>query len=269
MILSGSELVKTIRIEQADRAAALLAEHSIMPKLVIIRDSDNPVINKYVQMKINYGESIGVEVENRLVSTEHLVAEIDRANNEDTVHGIIVQLPIQASKEETETIVGHIKPAKDVDGLTGKGEFHSATAGAIDQLIRGYNIDLSKRRIAIIGYGKLVGEPLTQMWRDRGLTVEMFRKSDGRDISQYLHDYDLIVTATGVPELIKSDMISPGTVLVDAGTASEKGVIVGDVEEALRQRDDIDITPKIGGVGPLTVSTLFSNVLQSTENSVK
>ena len=113
---------------------------------------------------------------------------------------------------------------------------------------------------SIVGRGKLVGAPLEKMWTESNYDVTVFHKGD--DLNT-LADYDVVVTATGVPGLIKTEMIKYGGVVVDAGTASEGGVIKGDLDEAVRERDDLTITPKIGGVGPLTVSMLFEHVLQA------
>ena len=126
--------------------------------------------------------------------------------------------------------------------------------------MNGYDIDIKSKKIAIVGHGKLVGAPLEKMWRESGYNVTVFDKGD--DISK-LNEYNLIVTATGVPGLIKSEMVQPGAVVVDAGTASEGGVIKGDLDEVARERDDFIVTPKIGGVGPLTVAMLFEKVIQA------
>ena len=165
-----------------------------------------------------------------------------------------------------------ITPKKDVDGLAqnydnsdtaSKRKFESATATAINWLLTGYNIDLAGKKIALVGRGRLVGAPLERMWKASGLDVTVFRHDSDLGL---LSDYDVIVTATGVPHLIKSKMVAPGAVVVDAGTASEDGVLVGDVDDAVRERTDLSaITPKIGGVGPLTVSVLFEDVIAAAQ----
>ena len=117
----------------------------------------------------------------------------------------------------------------------------------------------------MVGRGKLVGAPLFKELKNRGLKPELFHR--GSDLNQ-LKNFDLIITATGVPGLIASDLISPRTILVDAGTASEKGVLRGDLDPTLYDRTDLAaITPKIGGVGPATVSCLFENLIAAyTQN---
>lgn len=261
-ILNGAEIADYMKENQAHQARSLAAQ-GVQPKLVIIRDSDNPVITKYVHLKQAYGEDIGVVVEDWL--REDVGNAIKEANDDASVHGIIVQLPLK-DKSMTDVING-IVAEKDVDGLgsiarSEKGEkiyFESATATAINWLLAGYDIKLNGMKIALVGRGRLVGAPLERMWRDSGLNVTVFRSKS--DLSE-LKDFDVIVSATGVPHLVKSEMVKTGAVIVDAGTASEDGVLVGDVEEAVRERDDLTaITPKVGGVGPLTVTALFEHVL--------
>ncbi len=262
-ILDGGELAGFMKEAQVARVRSLVGR-SVQPKLAIIRDGDNPVIVKYVNLKQQYGEDIGVVVEDW--HNQDTVALIEKANADSSVHGFIVQLPLQSGN--LDEILGHINPDKDVDGLNPTGEvFESATATAINYLLAGYNIDLTAHKIALVGHGRLVGAPLEKMWRNSGLDVTVFdRKSDLTD----LVNYDMIVSATGTPHLIKSEMVRNGAIVVDAGTASEDGVLVGDLDDAVRERDDLTaITPKIGGVGPLTVTALFEHVLIAAEKSVQ
>lgn len=258
-ILSGAELAGFVKERQAGVVAALCAE-GIAPKLAIVRDNDSPVIAKYVALKQAYGADIGVEVVDLL--TADLGAAVQTANSDRRVSGIIVQMPLM-NPAETDPVVKQIIAAKDVDGLSKRGNFDSATATAINWLLAGHNIDLSKMKIALVGRGRLVGEPLAAMWQTSGYDVTSFQKGD--ELAQ-LVNYDLVVTATGVPRLITSDLIKAGAVVVDAGTASEDGVLVGDLDESVRARADLlAITPKIGGVGPLTVSVLFENVITAAQ----
>ena len=155
-----------------------------------------------------------------------------------------------------------INSAKDVDGLSNSEKsYDSATATAILWLLTGYDIDLKNKSIALVGRGKLVGAPLYRMFKNSNLNVKMFHRGD--DLTE-LKNYEVIITATGVPGLITNDMISAGTIIVDAGTASEKGILKGDVANEVRDRKDLAaITPTTGGVGPLTITCLFDHVIQS------
>ena len=261
--LNGSELAGYIKERQFQVARGMTVRLGRSPKLLIIRDSDNPVITKYVNLKKRYGEDIGVEVEDFCArSSDEIREKILVANKDVTVDGIIVQLPI-VEREMTDELTGLIAPEKDVDGLSRDGEFDSATATAINWLLAGYGINLVGPRIALVGYGKLVGAPLYEMWSNSGCDVTVFRRGD--DLSQ-LVNFDIIVAATGVPGLIKSEMVREEAVIVDAGTASEGGVLVGDVSDEVRAREDLTaITPRVGGVGPLTVTCLFEHVIEAAE----
>lgn len=254
-ILNGRELADFIKERQFLTVRGMTKK----PKLLIIRDSDNPVIVKYVNLKKEYGEDIGVLVEDFLAkSSDEIRERILAANADDTISGIIIQLPI-LEREKTDELTSLIAPEKDVDGLSGNGNYDSATATAINWLLAGYGIDLAAQKIALVGRGKLVGAPLFKMWTNSSFDVTVFGRGD--DLSS-LKNFSLIVSATGVPGLITSDMVAPGTIVVDAGTASEDGVLVGDVAEAVRERTDLSaITPRTGGVGPLTVACLFEHVI--------
>lgn len=278
--LNGHELAEYMKENQARQARSLRAQ-KVQPKLVIIRDSDNPVITKYVQLKQKYGEDIGVEVEDWLC--EDVAKAIHEANDGPSVHGVIVQLPLK-NRVMTDEVVREIVPEKDVDGLSHEANsrvkgystdeidvqtearFESATATAINWLLAGYDIDLTGQRIALVGRGRLVGAPLERMWRNSGYDVTVFRSKDSLET---LPEYDVIVSATGVPHLIKDELVGSGAVIVDAGTASEGGVLVGDVDDLVREREDLKaITPKVGGVGPLTVTALFEHVLIAASQRV-
>lgn len=271
--LNGAEIAGYMKENQAHQVRVLNSQ-KIQPKLVIIRDSNNPVIIKYVNLKQQYGEDIGVVVEDWF--REDVAEAIAEANADNSVHGIIVQLPLKDTSQ-TDGIVSKITPKKDVDGLAAishgtnndfednsRGEtFESATATAINWLLAGYDVKLQGRKIALVGRGRLVGAPLERMWKNSGYDVTVFRSHS--DLNE-LKDFDVVVSATGVPHLIKTEMVKPGAVIVDAGTASEDGVLVGDVDESVRERADVSaITPKVGGVGPLTVTALFEHVLMAAK----
>ncbi len=264
--LNGRELAGFIKERQAHLVRSLRGR-KIFPKLLILRDNDSPVIKKYVTLKQRYGEDIGVAVEDRLVgNADELKSAIEQASQDTAISAMIVQLPL-TNPAETDSVVGLITPAKDVDGLSGNGKFDSATATAINWLLTGYDIDLEHAKIALVGRGRLVGAPLEKMFHNSGYNVQMFHRGD--DLAR-LHDYDIIITATGVPHLIKGDYIKAGAVVVDAGTASEDGVLKGDVDDEVRSRTDLKaITPKIGGVGPMTVSVLFENVIFAAQQQAK
>lgn len=254
--LNGSELADYVKARQAHQVKALRSRKK-WAKLAIFYDNDSPVITKYMSLKQSYGEDIGVAVDIIKLTASDAEEKLRVAAEDDTVTGIIVQLPLAECDMK---ILDLIPLKKDVDGL--RGESDTATAIAIHWLLTSYGIELPEKKIAIVGRGKLVGAPLERMWRESNYDVTVFTKGSNLD---ELINYDVIVAATGVPSLIKSRMLKMGAVVVDAGTASEGGVIKGDLDDEARERDDLTLTPKIGGVGPLTVTMLFEHVLQAAE----
>ena len=255
--LNGSELAGFIKERQAKQVRALRQAWHINPRLAIVTDVENPVIEMYMRLKQRYGADILIDVEIHRVPAGGALEVIQELNNRDDVQGIILQLPISNS-DQTDELLESIREDKDVDGLRKRAIFQAATPTAISWLLAGYGVDLKNKKVAIVGRGRLVGAPLEKMWLKSGVDVTVFEKGD--DLSQLIN-YDIIVSATGVPGLIKSRMIKPKAVVIDAGTASENGKIIGDASEEVRQRNDVIITPKKGGVGPLTVSALFDNVI--------
>lgn len=265
-ILNGAELASFIQERQAKQIRGLRQAHGVFPKLVIIVAGQNPVIDTFVRLKEAYGADILVDVEVVRPADADVAAAIEAASADPLVHGIVLQLPVPEGLD-VEALVRRISPEKDVDNLGG-GDVHvSATAMAIDWLLAGYNVDVKGKGIAIVGNGRLVGAPLAKLWRTAGHAVSVYDDSE-KNLSSQLREADIIVTATGVPGLITSDMIAPGRAVVDAGTASEGGVIVGDVAADVRERTDLAITPIKGGVGPLTVAALFDNVIAAARSTV-
>ena len=262
--LNGKELAEFIKEKQAHQVASMKVTKKV-PTLLIIRDSDNPVILKYVTLKIRYGEDIGIKViDYRAHSTTEIADKIKAANQDKNIHGIILQLPL-TDKSKTNELTNLINPKKDVDGLGSNAEYDSATATAINWLLTGYDIKLENQKIAIVGRGKLVGAPLYKMFTNSHYDVTQFHHGD--DLTK-LNQYDIIISATGVPGLISDEMVRSGATLVDAGTASDKGVIKGDLSDEVRSRTDLTaITPIIGGVGPLTISCLFDHVIESAQKN--
>ncbi len=265
-LLNGSELASYIKERQARQVRALRQASHISPKLAIIQTTDDPVIATYVRMKQQYGEDILVDTDIHRPHAAETISLIEKLNNDPSVHGIIVQLPL-VDGLDVDKVVNTMTPEKDVDGLGEKAPWTPATAMAIDWLLAGYNVELKNKSIAIVGNGRLVGRPLTKLWTSMGLQVTTYDDTSV-DLPTAVRKAQVIITATGVPGLITSSMVQLGSVVVDAGTASENGTIVGDVAADVRERDDLTITPPKGGVGPLTVTALFDNVIRAAQATI-
>ncbi len=252
-----------IKARQAQTVRSLTQSDGIIPKLAIIKTIDNPVIDLYVSLKQRYASDIGIAVDVYRLQQKTVPDMLKQLNHDVSVHGIIIQLPIE-HPEATEELVNMVTPDKDVDALGANARFDPATPMAILWLLSGFNIDLQGKRVVLIGKGKLVGKPLAEMLQKSGVNVQTIDRST-RNVSAITLNAEVIITATGQPSILKSNMVSPGTVIVDAGVASENGKTVGDVDEELFERNDITITPKKGGVGPLTICALFENVIMAAE----
>lgn len=260
-LLSGSELAGFIKERQARQVRGLRQSQGIAPRLAIIQTKDDPVIDTYVRLKKRYGADIQIDVDIHRVAQTEAPDVIKQLNADDSVHGVIVQLPL-ADPAETDKIVNLVAPSKDVDALGTEARFEPATPMAILWLLAGYNIDLAGKKVLLIGRGKLVGAPLEKMLESSGVEVDVVGREAG-DLSVHTKQADVIITATGSPAILYADMINPGTVVVDAGVASEAGKTVGDLAPDVYERDDLTITPSKGGVGPLTVCALFENVIRA------
>lgn len=266
-LLNGKELAGFIKQRQAKQVRMLRQAHKIIPKLVIIQgEKASDVISTYVRMKQRYASDILIETEVVSMPQTELPAYIDKANRDSTVHGIVLQLPLD-EPSQTESIVNLIAPEKDVDGLGERAHFISATAEAIDWLLSGYGVELAGKKISLLGRGKLVGRPLEKLWKARGYNLKVLDRSS-TDIDATLADSQVIVSATGVARILNNQNVPHGITVVDAGTVSEDGKIVGDAADELQVRRDLTITPPKGGVGPLTIVLMFDHVIQAALSQI-
>lgn len=263
--LNGKELAEFVKERQAKAVRGLKQQWNVRPRLAIIRTNPDPVVDSYMRIKTGYGEDILVDVDVHTIEQSEALKLIKKLNNDTSVHGIIVQIPLP-NKERTDEILNAVAPEKDVDGLGENSIFDPATPVAISWLLNGYGVELSGKSILIIGNGRLVGKPLAKMWRTSGYDVTIADRKTVK-LPELTKSADIIVTATGVPGLLTSDMVNCDTIIVDAGVATDSNGLVGDVSPEVREMPDITITPIRGGVGPLTVTALFENVITSAKNS--
>jgi len=265
-VLNGKELAEFIKERQAKQARTLIQAGKVTPKLAIVLTIDHPTINVYVRMKKRYGADLGIEVDIHDVKQDDAPRLIKQLNADDTVHGIIVQLPLERP-EETEQLVNLVAPQKDVDALGAKATFEPATPMAILWLLAGYNVELRGKKVLLVGRGKLVGAPLERMLQASGIDVWVADRST-TDLKAEALQADVIITATGSPAILFPEMIKQGAVVVDAGVAGEEGKTVGDLSPEVYERTDLTLTPTKGGVGPLTVCALFENVIRAAQRMV-
>lgn len=265
--LNGSELAGYIKERQAHAVRSLRQAHGIIPKLAIIRTNPDPVVDSYMKLKTNYGSDILVDVEVLTISQQEALTTIEKLNSDNLVHGIIVQIPLPDTSQTTE-VLNAVTAEKDVDGLAEQTKFDPATPMAIDWLLAGYNVALAGKNIVIVGHGRLVGKPLAKLWEQSGYNVVVADKGTG-NLAELTSAADILVCATGVPGLITETMVKEDVVIVDAGVATDRNGLVGDVASSVRQLPNITITPEKGGVGPLTVCALFENVIKAASGQAR
>lgn len=260
-LLNGADLAGFIKERQARQVRALRQAEGVVPHLAIIRTNPDPVVDSYMKLKQAYGEDIQVEVTVHTIEQSKALDLIGDLNKDETVHGIIVQIPLP-DPSQTEEVLHAVAANKDVDGLAGKTDFDPPTPMAINWLVAGYNIALQDKEIVIVGQGRLVGKPLARLWEASNYKVTTLDRNS-ENVGDETRRADVLVCATGRPGLITSDMVKPAAVIVDAGVATDSNGLSGDVHPDIRQMPDITITPEKGGVGPLTVCALFENVIRA------
>ena len=261
--LNGSEVVGFIKERQLHEVRALVQAHHILPKLAIIRTNQNRVVDVYMKLKKAYGADVGVLVEVFDCSEHDAHKVIAKLNADPSVHGIVVQLPL-GDVSQTDELLNSVAPEKDVDGLGESAVFAPATPTAIMWLLAAYNTDLGSSAITIMGQGRLVGAPLGRMLKDSGYSVTLVDETTPNTKEITLAS-DVIITAVGKPEVLTSDMVQPGATVIDAGVATDANGFVGDIADDVREVRDVRVTPKRGGVGPLTIAALFENVITAAK----
>lgn len=263
MILYGKVVAEKIYQNLIKKLEAL-KQKNIQPSLAVILVGEEPASLTYVKVKEKIAERLNIGF--RLFHLSGIVREdnvkklIEELNQNKYVSGIIVQLPLPECFE-VEKILKLIAPQKDIDGFY--GNFPPPTAQAILEILKYYNISLKEKKIVIIGQGRLVGQPLKRLLLKQGLKP-VICDSKTNDLSAKTKSADIIVTATGVPALIKSTMVNVKTTIIDAGASEAKGKIVGDVDREVYKKVQ-SYTPVPGGVGPVTVAILMRNIVAAAK----
>lgn len=268
--LNGSDLVQYISERQSKQVRALVQGRGIKPRLAIIStDPSNLAIQTYIRLKAKRAEELGIILDHHELEQSQCEQKIKELAEDPLTHGIILQLPLK-DPAETEHLLSLIPPEKDVDGMSPNSPVPPATAQAVLWLLAGYNIDLKDKRILVIGKGKLVGAPLTKLIEEQGMEVSSLDElSSSNDLSLAIKNADIIITATGSPGLIKKEMLHDSQVIIDCGTSESGGELVGDLDPSVYDSKlNIKVTPKVGGVGPLTISCLFENLLHLIDKNI-
>ncbi|MFM1806291.1 MAG: bifunctional methylenetetrahydrofolate dehydrogenase/methenyltetrahydrofolate cyclohydrolase FolD [Pseudomonadota bacterium] len=277
-IIDGNALAKKIRIEIATRTASLFAK-GIQPGLAVLLVGEDPASQVYVRNKVKACEDVGMhsilERHPADLSEEKLLKRIDELNQDKSIHGILVQLPLP-KHIDSHRVIESIAPEKDVDG------FHVANAGALMigaplfrpctpygcmKMLESIDYPIRGARAVVIGASNIVGKPMAMLLLQAGATVTICN-SKTRDLSAHTKEADILVVATGKPKMITAEMVKPGAVVIDVGiNRLPDGKLCGDVDFESVQAVASAITPVPGGVGPMTITMLLLNTLEAAERT--
>ncbi|MEM7008075.1 MAG: bifunctional methylenetetrahydrofolate dehydrogenase/methenyltetrahydrofolate cyclohydrolase FolD [Thermodesulfobacteriota bacterium] len=278
-IIDGKKVSEHIRAEIAQGVEKLKDETGITPGLAAVLVGDDPASEIYVRNKRKACATAGMYSEEHKLPAEtkeqELLNLVDRLNNDPNIHGILVQLPLPDHIDETK-VLRAVTPLKDVDGfhpynvgllVEGNPRFISCTPHGIIKMLEFYNIDITGKEAVVVGRSNIVGKPVSMLLLHRHATVTICH-SRTKPLEEVTRTADILVAAIGRANFITGDMVKDGAVVIDVGiNRNEDGKLVGDVDfEAVSQKASY-ITPVPGGVGPMTISMLLWNTLESAKNS--
>jgi len=279
-IIDGKAIAAKIRGEIANDVK-LLASQEVQPGLAVVLVGEDPASKVYVSMKEKACQDVGIFSDEHKLPAEtseaDLLALIDRLNNDPKIHGILVQLPLP-KHIDTEKVLEAISPLKDVDGfhpynvgrlVVGKPLFQPCTPYGVMVMLKETGVDLKGKEVVIVGRSNIVGKPVALMCLQQHATVTICH-SRTRDLAAKVGQADILIAAVGVPEMIKGAWVKPGAVVIDVGVnrvGDRK--LVGDVEYAAASERASAITPVPGGVGPMTITMLLYNTVESAKRTVK
>ena len=279
-IIDGKKLAKKIR-EELKIKCDELKQKGIYPKLAVIMVGNNPASKVYVRNKSNACADVGVEYVEYLleenIEQEELIELIKKLNEDKTINGILLQSPIPMHLDINEAFKT-ITYIKDVDGFSpasvgklciGEDTFISCTPYGVMKMLEEYNIDLNGKHVVILGRSNIVGKPLIQCCLQKNATVTICH-SKTQKLEEITKQADVLISAIGQPEFVKTDMIKDKAVVIDVGINRNKDwKLVGDVDfENVKEKASY-ITPVPGGVGPMTIAMLMNNVIKAAEEQTK
>ncbi|WP_028471022.1 tetrahydrofolate dehydrogenase/cyclohydrolase catalytic domain-containing protein [Neptunomonas japonica] len=272
-VLDGKVLAKNREQQLKVAVDQLIAQRGYKPALATILVGDDPSSATYVQMKINACERVGLGSKSIILptktTTEELLAEIARLNNDPEVNGILLQHPVPVQIDER-VCFDAISLEKDVDGVTTQGfgrmamgekAFGSATPAGIMTLLTHYDVQMEGKHAVVVGRSPILGKPMAAMLLNANATVTVCH-SRTVDLEQQVQQADIVIGAVGQPELIKAQWIKDGAVVIDAGYHAGG---IGDIEKQGLETRVSAITPVPGGVGPMTINALISQTLEAAQ----
>lgn len=276
-MIDGKMVSQQLRDQIKIETASFVEKTKVVPHLVVIIVGSDPASMTYVRNKKKACEAVGfkstvIELAED-VSEEELLAQIQVLNEDEAVHGILVQLPLPKHINEDQVIAA-IDVKKDVDGfhpyqvgclVAGLECLKPCTPAGIIELLKAYDIEMAGKHAVIIGRSHIVGKPMIQLLLDENATVTVCH-SRTKDLSTFTTMADLLIVAIGKPEFVTADMVKAGAVVIDVGiNRLENGKLVGDVDFESVSSKASYITPVPGGVGPMTITMLLHNTLEAAK----
>jgi len=276
-IIDGKALAKGIREGLAEEVLRLKEKHKVVPKLCVLLAGEDPASQLYVRNKERGCADVGMLSEvlrfSASTSQKELVGKVRELNNDKSVHGILVQLPLPTGIDAI-AVLNEINPDKDVDGLHPlnlgkllKGEkppFLPCTPQGIVELVLSTGISIQGKEVVIVGRSNIVGKPAALLFLQHHATVTICH-SKTADLGAVTRRADILVAAVGSPGIIHGDMVKAGAVVIDVGTNRVGDKFVGDVDfESVKDRAAF-ITPVPGGVGPMTIAMLLKNTVEAAK----
>ena len=279
-IIDGKKVSAHLREQISADVLKFKQVHGVTPGLAVVLVGDNPASMVYVRNKHKACLECGINSFEITfpadISEADLLAEIARLNLDNSVHGILVQLPLPRHINE-DKVINAIDPNKDVDAfhptnvgkiMTGKYDFLPCTPAGIMSLLDYYGIELDGKNCVVVGRSNIVGKPMAHLLLERNATVTVCH-SHTADLASFTRNADVVVVAVGRAEFLKADMIKPSAVVIDVGiNRLDNGKLVGDVAFDEVAPLASFITPVPGGVGPMTITTLLRNAIKSAERFI-
>lgn len=278
-IIDGKQLAQNIRNDLKARIQDIEKQFRA-PCLAVIVVGDNPASAVYVRNKIKACEEVGIRsIEKKLPSTasqDEVLCLVNELNDDPSVDGILVQLPLPKQINE-QKVIETIAPAKDVDGfhvnnvgalVTGLEGFRSCTPYGVIKMLESIHAPLEGSHAVVIGRSNIVGKPMAVMLLEKNATVTIAH-SRTRDLASLTRQADIIVAAVGKENVVTADMVKPGAIVIDVGmNRNHQGKLCGDVDFQSVQEVAGFITPVPGGVGPMTIAMLLVNTVEAVERKI-
>lgn len=279
-LIDGKEIAQQVRNELKQEVTQL-KEQGIIPGLAVVLVGNHPASESYVRGKIRASAEVGIHSElirmSAEVSEEELLDQVRKLNEDPSIHGILVQLPLPKQIDPSR-VIATISPEKDVDGFTpinvgnlviGEEAYLPCTPAGIMELLKRTQIDVAGKHAVVVGRSNIVGKPMAILLQQANATVTMCH-SRTVDLAYHTRQADLIIAAVGKIDLIKAEHVKQGAVVIDVGmNRNAEGKLCGDVDFANVAPLTSAITPVPGGVGPMTIAMLLQNTVTSAKRHSK